>query len=114
MAVVVESDGGVVEGVPVTFIANGGELSFDPDDNFGDIDLDDNDTVTQAEMDSAVGSDVIVDTDANGQASVNYYVGASSGVRRVNAIIRIDRDEKSTTSETFTISVGGARDVVDR
>ena len=82
LAVVVESDGGVVEGVPVTFIANGGELSFDPDDNFGDIDLDDNDTVTEAEMDSAVGSNVIVDTDANGQASVNYYVGASSGVRR--------------------------------
>ena len=110
LAVVVESDGGVVEGVSVTFIANGGELSFDPDDNFGDIDLDDNDTVTEAEMDSAVGSNVIVDTDANGQASVNYYVGASSGVRRVDAIIRIDPDEKSTTSETFTINVGGARD----
>ena len=57
-----------------------------------------------------LGSNVIVTTDANGQASVNYYVGNTSGVRKIDATIDVDPDEVTRTSVTFTINVGGARD----
>ena len=109
LVVVVESDGNIVEGVSVTFSANGGELSFDDEDNFGNVDTDNDDDIDE----DSPGSNVRVDTDASGRASVNYYVGSSSGVRKIDAIILIDPDEIPTTSETFTINVGGAREVRD-
>ena len=96
-----ESDGNVVQGVLVTFSENAdiGELEFDADDNVGTPQTDGSNNFTG-----------VVTTDANGQASVNYYVGNTSGVRKIDATTLIDPQEVTRTSETFTISVGGARD----
>ena len=112
LEVIVESDGDVVQGAIVEFETNRGVLEFDPDDNFGSqVTITAGTPRTTADSDSFIG---YLTTDVNGKASVNYYVGASPGVGKIDATIRINESETPTTRVTFTVNVGGARDTTTR
>ena len=102
MVVMVESGGQPVAGVSVTFDANIGTLEFDDDDHFGAL------PTTGSPVSS--GKTVIVNTDANGKASLDFSnVGADTGVRDVDASIGFTSNTDSeTTKVTFYISVDGA------
>ena len=114
LVVIVESNGNVVQGATVTFAANAGVLEFDRDDNLGTPDLNGDDTFADEDGPFTAVVRGMVQTDASGRASVNYYVGDTAGVRKVDATIKINPDETPTTSETFTVNVGGARDTTTR
>ena len=113
LEVIVESDGDVVQGAIVEFETNRGVLEFDSDENFG-TQVSVTTSGTTRTTTPATGFTGYLTTDASGRASVNYYVGETSGVGKVDATIRINPTETPTTRETFTINVGGARDTTTR
>ena len=113
LVVIVESNGDVVQGAIVEFETNRGVLEFDSDENFGaQVNVTTSGTTRTTAPATATATDFTgyLTTDASGRASVNYYVGNAAGVGKVDATIRINPTETPTTSETFTINVGGARD----
>ena len=111
LEVIVESDGNVVQGAIVEFETNRGVLEFDSDENFGtQVSVTTSGTDRTAAVDTGFTFTGYLTTDASGRASVNYYVGETSGVGKVDATIRINPTETPTTRETFTVNVGGARD----
>ncbi len=110
-----ESNGNVVQGAIVEFETNRGVLEFDSDENFGtQVSVTPDGTTRIATPSTNSTFTGYLTTDASGRASVNYYVGETSGVGKVDATIRINPTETPTTSETFTINVGGARDTTTR
>ena len=113
LVVIVESNGDVVQGAIVEFDTNRGVLEFDSDENFGtQVNVATSGTTRTAT--ASTGFTGYLTTDASGRASVNYYVGETSGVGKVDATIRINPTETPTTRVTFTINVGGARDTTTR
>ena len=109
LVVMVESRGQPVANAPVTFDVNIGTLEYiDDENNFGTLgDSDGSGSVDAADNRRKT---VVVMTDANGKASVEYGVGADTGVREVDASTPFtgETDEDETVETTFYISVDGA------
>ena len=110
LVIMVESRGQPVANAPVTFDVNIGTLEYiDDENNFGTLgDSDGSGSVVPA--DDRTGKTVVVMTDANGKASVEYGVGADTGVREVDASTPFtgETGEDETVETTFYISVDGA------